>query len=116
VAFLQRGVELAPAVARLLVTLPDGRYYGTGFRIGEDLLLTNHHVLFGAAGTSATGVEAWLRYELGVTHFAHRSNACWRDASAWELRGCFYSASALLSACRRLHLKDDPRAPAPINL
>jgi S1-C subfamily serine protease len=67
VAFLQRGVELAPAVARLLVTLPDGRYYGTGFRIGEDLLLTNHHVLFGAADTPATGVEAWLHYELDST-------------------------------------------------
>lgn len=67
VAFLQRGVELAPAVARLLVTLPGGRYYGTAFRIGEDLLLTNHHVLFGAADTKATAVEAWLHYELDVT-------------------------------------------------
>ena len=67
VAFLQRGVELAPAVARLLVTLPGGRYYGTAFRIGEDLLLTNHHVLFDAAGARATAVEAWLRYELDVT-------------------------------------------------
>jgi endonuclease G len=67
VAFLQRGVELAPAVARLLVSMPDGRYYGTGFRIGEDLLLTNHHVLFDPADTPATGVEAWLYYELDVT-------------------------------------------------
>ena len=67
VAFLQRGVELAPAVARLLVTLSGGRYYGTAFRIGEDLLLTNHHVLFDAAGTKATVVEAWLHYELDVT-------------------------------------------------
>jgi len=67
VAFLQRGVELAPAVARLLVTLPSGRYYGTGFRVGEDLLLTNHHVLFDPGGRSATGVEAWLHYELDVT-------------------------------------------------
>lgn len=64
VAFLRRGVELAPAVARLLVTLPSGRYYGTGFRISEDLLLTNHHVLCDPDGTSATAVAAWLHYEL----------------------------------------------------
>jgi endonuclease G len=67
VAFLQRGVELAPAVARLLVTFPGGRYYGTGFRISEDLLLTNHHVLYAPDGASATGVDAWLHYELDVT-------------------------------------------------
>jgi endonuclease G len=67
VAFLQRGVELAPAVARLLVTLPGGRCYGTCFRIGADLLLTNHHVLFSPDGTPATAVEAWLHYELDVT-------------------------------------------------
>ena len=66
VAFLQRGIELAPAVARLLVTSPSGRYYGTAFRIGEDLLLTNHHVLFDANGRNATAVEALLYYELDV--------------------------------------------------
>lgn len=66
VAFLQRGVELAPAVARILVTMPGGRYYGTAFRIGEDLLLTNHHVLFDPADTPAIAVEAWLHYELDV--------------------------------------------------
>ena len=67
VAFLRRGVELAPAVVRLLVALPDGDYYGTGFRMSEDLLLTNHHVLFDHMGTSATKVEAWLHYEHDVT-------------------------------------------------
>jgi endonuclease G len=66
VAFLQRGVELAPAVARILVTMPGGRYYGTAFRIGEDLLLTNHHVLFDPTDTPAIAVEAWLHYELDV--------------------------------------------------
>lgn len=67
VAFLQKGVEVAPAVTRLLVTLPGRRCYGTGFRIGDDLILTNHHVLFGTGGTPATEVEAWLNYELDVT-------------------------------------------------
>ncbi|KOY53760.1 trypsin-like peptidase domain-containing protein [Streptomyces sp. XY332] len=65
VAFLRRGVELAPAVARLLVKLPTGTFYGTAFRIGEDLLLTNHHVLFDqdAGDAPATEVEAWFGYE-----------------------------------------------------
>lgn len=66
VAFMQRGVELAPAVARLLVTRPSGRYYGTAFRVGDDLLLTNHHVLFDGPAVKATGVAAWLHYELDV--------------------------------------------------
>ncbi|MEU4067069.1 trypsin-like peptidase domain-containing protein [Streptomyces wedmorensis] len=75
VAFLRRGLELAPAVARLLVTLPTGRFHGTAFHIGDDLLLTNHHVLFGQGpgGARATSVEAWFGYEKDVhgLHLAH---------------------------------------------
>jgi hypothetical protein len=64
VSFLERGLELSPSVAKLLVTLNDGkRYYGTAFRIGTDLLLTNHHVLFDDVGP-ATAVEAWFGFEL----------------------------------------------------
>lgn len=65
VAFLRRGAELAPAISRLLVTLPTGKYYGTAFRISEDLLLTNHHVLFDhdAGDAVATDVEIWFGYE-----------------------------------------------------
>jgi len=75
VAFLKRGTELAPAIARLLVTLPSGQYYGTGFRIGDDMLLTNHHVLYdeSSAGTPASTVEAWFGYErdFGGGQLAH---------------------------------------------
>lgn len=65
VAFLARGLQLAPAVCRLLVRLPSGRYYGTGLRIGADLLLTNHHVLFDwdQGDAPASQVEAWFGYE-----------------------------------------------------
>ena len=64
VSFLERGLELSPSICKLLVTLNDGeRYYGTAFRIGPDLLLTNHHVLFDRQGP-ATAVEAWFGYEL----------------------------------------------------
>ncbi|MDN5796977.1 MAG: serine protease [Intrasporangium sp.] len=64
VSFLERGIELSPSICKLLVTLNDAkRYYGTAFRIGPDLLLTNHHVLFDDVGP-ATAVEAWWGYEL----------------------------------------------------
>ncbi|MFB7122121.1 trypsin-like peptidase domain-containing protein [Kitasatospora sp. NPDC056273] len=63
VAFLRRGAELATAVCRLLVTHPDGQAcYGTAFRIGPDLLLTNHHVLY-SDDRPAEAVEAWFGYE-----------------------------------------------------
>ena len=63
--FLRRGVELGAAVCRLLVTLSGVQYHGTGFRIAEDLLLTNHHVLFDVdhQNARATAVEAWFGYE-----------------------------------------------------
>lgn len=72
VAFLQRGLELSAAVARLRVTLPTGKYHGSAFRISDDLLLTNHHVLYddNAGDAPATEVEAWFGYELD---FAGRS-------------------------------------------
>jgi Trypsin-like peptidase domain/Effector-associated domain 1 len=85
VAFMQRGVELAPAVARLMVTLPSGRYYGTAFRIGDDILLSNHHVLFDRQHREgrnsymrASRVEAWLYYELDLAgrHRAHEVIEC----------------------------------------
>lgn len=43
---LQRLLELAPAVCLLRVENSIGGFTGTGIRIGLDLVLTNHHVLF----------------------------------------------------------------------
>ena len=66
VAFLRRGSELAGSVCRLLVTsLAGKRFVGTGFRIAERLVLTNHHVLFDHSHRDAapTAVEAWFDYE-----------------------------------------------------
>lgn len=65
IAFLRRGVELGPAVCRLTVTHSGHQYWGTGFRIADNLLLTNHHVLFNPADgrTPAAAVEAWFGYE-----------------------------------------------------
>ena len=63
IAFLHRGVELAPAVVRLYVVLDGDPFHGTAFRIGENLFLTNHHVLFAASGKPAMSVDAWFGYE-----------------------------------------------------
>jgi endonuclease G len=63
VSFLQRGLELASAVVRLGVRLDGKGHAGTGFRIGDDLLLSNHHVLFGNSGKPATRVDAWFGFE-----------------------------------------------------
>lgn len=45
VSFLARGVQRAGGVCRLKVSMASGQYWGTAFRIGPSLLLTNHHVL-----------------------------------------------------------------------
>jgi V8-like Glu-specific endopeptidase len=63
VAFLRRGTELAAGVCRLLVHTHTGAWHGTGFHIGGNRLLTNHHVLFDANGDPAHSVEAWFGYE-----------------------------------------------------
>ncbi|MFJ3670236.1 trypsin-like peptidase domain-containing protein [Streptomyces sp. NPDC090106] len=64
VSFLRRGTELAASVCRLRVTAANGRsYHGTGFRIADDLLLTNHHVLLDRDGGTPLAVEAWFGYE-----------------------------------------------------
>jgi V8-like Glu-specific endopeptidase len=63
VSFLERGLEVASAVVRLTTWLDGRKTYGTGFRIGDDLLLSNHHVLFGRSGNPAARVEAWFGFE-----------------------------------------------------
>ena len=45
------------------MTLDGEPFFGTAFRIGDDLLLTNHHVLFAPSGRPATAVDAWFGYE-----------------------------------------------------
>ena len=41
IGFLRRGVELGAAVCRLTLTMSCQCFYGTGIRIGDDLVLTN---------------------------------------------------------------------------
>ncbi|MDX8148793.1 trypsin-like peptidase domain-containing protein [Lentzea sp. BCCO 10_0061] len=57
-------VELAPSVCLLNVTAGNVEQYGTGFRIGPDLLLTNWHVLHRRNdGARATVVTAEFGFE-----------------------------------------------------
>ena len=64
-SFLQKGIDAASAVARLSVSMASGRYHGTAFRIGDRLLLTNHHVLFDWTSNDerARAVDIWFDYE-----------------------------------------------------
>jgi S1-C subfamily serine protease len=55
---LGRLIERAPSVCKLTVAVPGGMRDGTAFRIGDDLLLTNWHVL-----NRATTVTAEFDYE-----------------------------------------------------
>ena len=43
---LQHLIAAAPAVCLMRVENQFGSFFGTGFRISENLVLTNHHVLF----------------------------------------------------------------------
>lgn len=61
---LQLMLGLSPAICKLDVQINTEQQYGTGFRIGADLLLTNWHVLHnGSTGNQATGVIAEFVYE-----------------------------------------------------
>jgi hypothetical protein len=61
---LQRLVALAPSVCRMVVDFSGVSAHGTGFRIGQELLLTNWHVVHNAkTGARATAVTAEFGYE-----------------------------------------------------
>jgi S1-C subfamily serine protease len=61
---LQRLVTLAPSVCRLVVDVHGKSMFGSGFRVDEDLILTNWHVLHHPKqGTRATAVTAEFGYE-----------------------------------------------------
>jgi V8-like Glu-specific endopeptidase len=62
VGTLNRMVAVAPAICLLRVQNVFGDYFGTGFRIGPDLVLTNHHVLF-PRNTVAAKVQVDFGFE-----------------------------------------------------
>jgi hypothetical protein len=56
-------IAIAPAICLLRVDNPLGTFFGTGFRIGEDLILSNHHVLF-PKNIVATKVQADFGFDV----------------------------------------------------
>ena len=65
IATLAKLVAVAPAVCLLRVESTAGSYFGTGFRVGERLILTNHHVLF-PKDQVATKVYADFGFDVDV--------------------------------------------------
>jgi hypothetical protein len=64
IATLQKMMALSPAICRLTVNINGSEQYGTAFRIGPDLLLTNWHVLHRIHdGLPASAVTAEFGYE-----------------------------------------------------
>lgn len=61
---LQRMQEFSPSVCKLTIDINGHPQYGTAFRIAEDMLLTNWHVLYKLPEeTQATTVNAEFGYE-----------------------------------------------------
>jgi V8-like Glu-specific endopeptidase len=69
VVFLEHGLRKAKAVCRFTVGMNGESFYGTGFRIGERTLLTNHHVLhdWDHGDLRATTAQAEFGYEVDLT-------------------------------------------------
>ena len=65
-ATLKAMTDLAPAVCLLRVQNPMGSFFGTGFRVGDELILTNHHVLF-PKDMVATTVHADFGFDVDAT-------------------------------------------------
>ncbi|MBI5694104.1 MAG: DNA/RNA non-specific endonuclease [Verrucomicrobia bacterium] len=62
--FLSRGLKAAAAVCRIKLPMEGGFSYGTGFLVGNRLLLTNNHVLASAAEASQAEAEFGYEHDL----------------------------------------------------
>jgi endonuclease G, mitochondrial len=64
--FLARGLQAAASVARLRVRLRDGsgEWFGTGFLVAPNLIVTNHHVLPNAAAAALAIAEFNFQHDL----------------------------------------------------
>ena len=72
--FLERGLRAAASVARLRVRVADGsgEWFGTGFLVAPNLLMTNHHVLPNPAAASLAVAEFNYQHDLNGVEFLRR--------------------------------------------
>jgi hypothetical protein len=63
IATLTKMIAVAPAICLLRVESPFGSFFGTGFRISDKLILSNHHVLF-PKNQAATKVQADFGFDV----------------------------------------------------
>jgi endonuclease G, mitochondrial len=89
ISFLPRGELVSRAVLRIVLRRPGGAIagYGTGFLVGDGILLTNNHVLPGKDAAALAEAEAF--YERDI---ADRDRMPWRFALDPEL---FFTHEAL---------------------
>jgi hypothetical protein len=76
---LRKVLLVGPSVCKLTVGFGAGEQYGTAFRIGPDLLLTNWHVVHRRSdGAPAVAVNAEFRFEDAADHalLAERAVRC----------------------------------------
>ena len=66
IATLGKLTELAPAVCLLRVASAAGEFYGTGFRISANRVLTNHHVAF-PQGQPPTQIHADFGFDVDAS-------------------------------------------------
>lgn len=65
-SFLYGGLRVAPAVMRVIVRFRSMTCSATGFLVTNDIVLTNHHVLFEKnSNEPAQDIQVWLGYETG---------------------------------------------------
>lgn len=75
IGFLVKGLRAARSVLRITVNTEDGPSHGTGFLVGPNRVLTNHHVLFDDRGRPGRDVVLHADFELGPDGRQHTGRA-----------------------------------------
>jgi V8-like Glu-specific endopeptidase len=76
IATLTHMIDVAPAICLLQVNNQFGSFFGTGFRVCKNLVLTNHHVLF-PKDTVATQVRADFNFDVDAKGASMAVTSLW---------------------------------------
>ena len=89
-AWLDGLVKIQRRVCRV-----EGKNYGTGFLVGDDLLLTNYHVVEPEVTGVALPSELGFRFDYSTANGADRQGVVVRAAKNWLVTSASYSAADL---------------------